>query len=216
MAYQRIFWLDDSPNFFDLIEDVARKEQLPLDLSALLRRTTFAFDLEMAVEVVSREQFYLYILDSDFPNRAPDKRRASLDAYLAKVRAGPVDYWKEYPRDKDHEGNINGNGFIFYEQQHAHFSSNAKILMHSMSLAAPVLAYIFDLPIYAKNDNSEEVAKRVQRDFSEWRFARVPGAWERFVQKNGRDVQKMSVHPRADLTSYEYGGRKELIERYLL
>lgn len=216
MVYQQIFWLDDSPNFFDRMEDVAREERLPLDLSALLRRTTFAFDLEMAVDVVLREQFDLYILDGDFPNRASDKRRASLDAYLAKVRAGPVDYWKEYPRDGDHEGNINGNGFIFYEQQHAHFPSNAKILMHSMSLAAPVLAYIFDLPIYAKNDEPEEIARQLQRDYSEWRFDHILNAWERFVQKNGGDVQKLPIRPQADLSNYEYGGRKELIERYLL
>ncbi len=228
MVYQRIFWLDDSPNFFDRMEAVARQHSLPLDISALLRRATFAFDLEMAVEIVQREQFDLYILDADFPNRMPDERRSSLDAYLAKVRAGAVDHWKEYPNAGDHGGtgdkkiykNVYSNGFIFYEQQRSRIPFEAKVLMHSMSLAAPVLAYIFDLPIYKKGEhagNGERgIPDTIQRDFSSWQFDHVPGAWDRFVQKNGGNVQKMSLHPQADLTSYEHGGRKELIERYLL
>ncbi len=217
MLYQRIFWLDDSPNFFDRMEDVAHDAALPLDISALLKRTTFSFDLEMAVDVVSHEQFDLYILDGDFPNRASDKRRASLDAYIAKVRSGPVNHRREYPKSGDHENNVNNNGFIFYEAQHTQFPPDAKVLMHSMSLAAPVLAYIFDLPIYAKNDKPEEVAECVQRDFLEWRFNKIPGAWQRFLNKNGvTDPCELPVRPQADLRNYEYGGRKELIERYLL
>ncbi len=70
MTYQHIFWLDDSPNFFDRMEAVAQQHALSFDLFSLLRRTTVVFDLEMAVEVVSREQFDLYILDADFPNRS--------------------------------------------------------------------------------------------------------------------------------------------------
>ncbi|MBI5001784.1 hypothetical protein HZC31_00195 [Candidatus Woesearchaeota archaeon] len=216
MTYQRIFWLDDSPNFFDRMENVALEAALPLDLSGLLRRTTFTFDLEMAVDVVSREQFDLYILDADFPNRMPDERRASLDAYLVKVCAGVVDHWKEYPSDGDHQGNVNNNGFIFYEQQRSHFAPEAKVLVHSMSDAAPVLAYLLDLPMYSKNTNLEGVRQELLGGFDRCEYPR----WlrDRFVQKVGGDIAQWYVNdcPAPDLQNYELGARKELIERYLL
>lgn len=212
IKYHHIFWLEDSPNFFDRMEEVARQEQLSLDIPGLVRRTTFAFDLEMAVEIVSRESFDLYILDADFPNRATDVRRERLNKYLEKVRSGSVNHLNDYPKSGDHENNVDNNGFIFYEQQRSHIPDYAKVLVHSMSGAAPVLAYIFELPIYAKNETPEEIARQLQRNYSEWRFEKVPSAWERFVQKNGGNVQNIPISPQPNLASYEYGGRKELIE----
>ena len=218
MSYQRIFWLDDSPNFFDRMEAVARSVEISLDLSAVIGRTTFAFDLEMAIEIVTKEQFNVYILDADFPNRAPDERRGALEAYMQKVRGGPVNHWNEYPRDGDHKGNVNNNGFLFYEQQRSHFAANGKVVVHSMSEAAPILAYLFDLPLYTKGNDMEEVRRNITHDFERWQFDRVPGAWERFLEKNGCSgkPQDLAHSPYADLSKYEYGGRKELIERYLL
>ncbi len=86
-----------------------------------------------------------------------------------------------------------------------------------MSGAAPVLAYLFDLPIYDKGGGLRPIPKAIAEDFERWQFDRVPGAWERFLAKNGvSSPNELRVRPRADLTSYEYGGRKELIGRYLL
>lgn len=219
MSIERIFWLDDSPNFFDRMEDVAQSANLPLDLPALIRRTTFAFDFEMGVAALE-EEFDLYILDGDFPNRVNDARRAGLEAYLEKVRAGPVNHWKEYPRNGDHEGNVHNNGFLFYQQQRPKIPSDKKVLVHSMSEPAQVLAYLFDLPIYVKGEpiaGMRTVPEQIKKDFREWYFERIPGAWERFLAKNGiQNSNELCVSPYADLTGYEYGARKELIERYLL
>ena len=105
-----------------------------------------------------------------------------------------------------------------YEQQRSNFAADAKVVVHSMSQAAPVLAYLFDLPIYAKGNDIEEVRRNITRDFERYQFDRVPGAWERFLEKNGcpGKPQNLPVSPQADITTYEHGGRKELIERYLL
>lgn len=215
MTYQRIFWLDDSPNFFDRMESVAQQAALPLDLSTVLRRTTFAFDLEMAIESVQREQFDLYILDCDFPNRASDERRAALDAYIAKVRSEIVDHWREYPRDGDHKDNVDNNGFIFFERHYNLIPLDAKVLVHSMSGAAPVLAYLFDLPIYGKNNDPAEVRRVLLTSFDRREYP--PWAHQRFIGKVG-DLGKWyeARCPAPTLDCYEYGGRRELIERYLL
>ena len=218
MSYQRIFWLDDSPNFFDRIEADAQNAKILLDLSAVVRRTIFAFDLEMAVEIVAREAFDLYILDGDFPNRAPDERREALKVYMQKVRAGSIDHWEQYPHDGDHKGNVNNNAFFLYEQQRSNFAADAKVVVHSMSQAAVVLAYLFDLPIYAKGNDVDEVRRNITHNFERWQFDHVPGAWERFLEKNGCQgrPQDLPHRPQADITTYEYGGRKDFIERYLL
>ncbi len=65
--------------------------------------------------------------------------------------------------------------------------------MHSMSGAAPVLAYIYDLPLYAKTEREDDVAQlpeRIKKDFREMQFDRPPGAYERFVAKMGGNIQK--------------------------
>ncbi|MBI5073295.1 hypothetical protein HZA99_05755 [Candidatus Woesearchaeota archaeon] len=151
------------------------------------------------------------------------KLRLGLEEYLAKVCEGPVDHEREYPNhETDHKGNVTNNGFIFYEQQIFRIPPDKKVMIHSMSYAAPVLAYIFDLPMYRKGpqDGSGEISipEAITRDFREWRFERVPGAWKRFLEKNGcpGKPQDLPVDAIADLRAYEYGGRKELIERYLL
>ncbi|PIN79715.1 hypothetical protein COV16_02820 [Candidatus Woesearchaeota archaeon CG10_big_fil_rev_8_21_14_0_10_34_8] len=212
--YRRIFWLDDSPNFFDRMEVVAKRELLSFDLTALANRTRFAFDLEMAIQIVKQDQFDLYILDGDFPDRMPDERRAALEAYIAKVRTGLVDHFNDYPRKEDHEDNVYNNGFIFYGG--VQFPEDAKVVVHSMSLAAPVLAYIFGLPIYTKNDRPEEAAEQLKKDFAAWRFDRVSGAWERFIAMNGGNIDKIPLSPVADLSFYEHGGRTEFIKHYIL
>lgn len=215
--YNRIFWLDDSPNFFDRMISTAQDAQLVFDLSAVARKTTFAFDFEMGREIVEREQFDLYILDADFPHRMADARRAALDEYLNKVRTGPINHWKEYNWKGDHQRNVNNNGLIFYEQLHQHIPSDKKVVVHSMSLNVPILAYLFDLPMYQKHSQPvDDIKQNITQHFINLRFDHIPGAWDRFVQKIGGDIQKAWSIAAPDLSIYECGGRKELIERYLL
>lgn len=225
MTYQRIFWLDDRPDFFDSLEYLTKEAGLSLDLSALVRRTTFAFDFEMGREILERKQFDLHILDGDFPNQAPDGRRAALAAYLAKVRDGPVNYWEEYPNYKNREEDIPNNFVPFYRTCLSRLSADKKVLVFSSSNEAPVLAYLFDIPIYAKNQDGEKVPlelvrKFAARDFSRpfSRFGVHEGVEEQFLQKIGGNIGRWYNDgcPAPNLKGYEYGGMKELIERYLL
>jgi hypothetical protein len=92
MTYERIFWLDSYPAFFDRLERTELEEDQSLDIGALVRRTRFAFDLEMARELVKAQEFDLYVLNCNPPNKMPDPRRAQLQVYLGKIAEGSADY----------------------------------------------------------------------------------------------------------------------------
>ncbi|MDO8510941.1 MAG: hypothetical protein Q7S55_02135, partial [Nanoarchaeota archaeon] len=65
MRYQKIFWLEDTP---DILGDVLRIcAGHNVDRASLFSRTSFAPDYQTGANMVQNRDFDLHILDGDFP-----------------------------------------------------------------------------------------------------------------------------------------------------
>ncbi len=214
MTYNKIFWLEDNPNFFfDVIAWRAKQMQRPLDIAQLLSRITLAYDFDTGKMVVKRERFDLYILDADFPNKINEGKRAKLEEYFAKVRRKEQ---PAYPWETDFkDGQVPNNFAPFYLNN---LDPGKKMIVYSMSLDAWLTAFVLDIPIYAKRSTTEEeIRKEIEKSWGGHGGVRydpaVPEIFERYKQKGGGPASRSPVGDM--LASYECGGVDAFIERYL-
>lgn len=189
-TFERIFWLDDTPFFFEELSEEARETGSSLPLEDLLGRCTFAFDLETGVKTVSEQEFDLYILDGDFPDELPPFQRTRVDEYLDALRNGRP--FRVNPKD---ETMVRGksNNFI---RMRKHLKNKEKpVVVFSASDqgrdAASCYACWYNLPFYTKRDTA----------LSTLLFA---------VNLHRESYQGLTTE------GWEFGGKKELVDRYLV
>jgi hypothetical protein len=159
-----------------------------LNIKNLLKRVTFAYDYEMGKDIIGKEDFDLCILDGDFPLKLDEKRRKYIDDFLV---ATPLEGYKFKWAD-NYEDNMEYNHFLkFYKEC---LSPKQKVVVYSMSKEACYHAFKIGLPFYFKREKAEEVPKNLK-----------------IFRHNSLDV----TDP-VKISNWEYGGPKELVERYLI
>jgi hypothetical protein len=193
IKYERIFWLEDNPEFLGYFQGIADSQHIPIDLVNLLNRTTFAYDHEMGREIILREHpFDLYVLDADIPRSLSILRRELLSDFIEKIKeqqsaqlpfieAGPgqsyfIDFWEELLKDR---------------------TGQAKVVVFSANLDAQVDAYQRELPFYSKR-------------FTGWNERAGIINW---VGKRQRFC-KRPITPE-DLAAWECGGIIDLLKNHL-
>jgi len=196
--YDRIFWLDDNPNFLEWIQILGTELDPSFSIAELLRRITWAYDFETGARIVKERKFDLYILDGDFPRVLFPGRKGHIDCYIKAAKNG------NFPDFRFHDGNHDPEHkpwemySLFYEQC---LTPEQRVILFSLSDAAPILpigrsAFSRGLPFYTKREKRGEThVRRVIENAS------------------GRMIDKVSPE---QLASYECGGKADLIERYLL
>jgi hypothetical protein len=185
----KIFWLEDNPNFLPFMEKLCP----PLDFQDLLSRTTFAPDFNTGRQIVTANTFDLYLLDGDFPTELTSERKAEVEEFLKKVRTSTARTTDlKFDDGKNYSTNDTWNNFIpFYQKC---LSPDKKVVIYSSSLDAAVHALRLNLPFYPKSDRPDTVLKYIR--------STAP--------------LHMDVVSSRKLDQWEIGTTPELINEYLL
>jgi hypothetical protein len=151
MTSDRIFWLEDNPNFFGDLPRLAERRGKTLDLPALLSNVTLAHDYAAGQAAVEASAFDLYILDADFRDRLSPGRHAEVEEFFRDAVAG-TRKWHDFHFDGDftgerHPGGVVGNNFARFYQT---CIPGKRAVVLSNSLDAIYHARKLDLPFYTK------------------------------------------------------------------
>ncbi|MEK6809312.1 MAG: hypothetical protein AABY40_01430 [Nanoarchaeota archaeon] len=206
MKYQKIFWLEDTP---DILGDVLRIcAEHGVDKDSLFSRITFAPDYESGAEIVKAQEFDLYLLDADFPETTDEGWKKRYWEFMQNIslKTEHGDFL-QYFEDKNESrygpgyiGPSNNNFSRFFDQ---FLRDQNKTAVYSISSIAPTVAFHYGLPFYSKALDKEDIEKVVARNIGDERFL------SRFIPAH--IVPKIQ-----DLEQWEYGSRFEFVERYLL
>ncbi len=190
-TFEKIFWLDDTPFFLEKLSEIAREGGRSLPLEDLLARCTFALDFETGVRIVSDQEFDLYILDGDFPDKLPPSQQERVTEFLGALRKGQP-FRVDYEAENCGVGS-KGNNFVRFYKRHVRKDKPVVVFSASDqgSDAASIFACWDKLPFYTKRDT----------DLSVLFFA---------VNLFGRSYSGLTTE------GWEFGGKKELVERYLI
>ncbi|MEK6825668.1 MAG: hypothetical protein AABY00_02695 [Nanoarchaeota archaeon] len=145
--YSRIFWLEDNPDFMHWL--CSTRHTPNADIDNLLSRVTFAFDFEMGRDILSREQFDLYILDGDFPDNSPLYRRDYLQRYLREQCMESM--------QEGIKGHIVWSNFIKFSKEC--LVGRQPLVIYSLSERAAVGAYVRQLPFFYKTSDTDGAEK---------------------------------------------------------
>lgn len=202
-AYQRIFWLEDNPEFFCHLRHHARSTGQSFHLENLLSRITLAYDFQEGQHRVRTAPFDLYILDADFPDVLLSERRAYLDDYMRRLHSRGIDTTETCVYD---DGNANEtmrwNNFVsFYHdplcglggrtlthlwKRLPRLQFGAKVVIFSASTDAPQRAYDLGLPFYAKGleHTKESVLAMAGADhYTSWEHGTIHDFADRYLLK---------------------------------
>ena len=145
--YPRIFWLEDNPDFMHWLCNTAYTPHA--DMDNLFSRVTFAFDFEMGLDILSRGQFDLHILDGDFPDDSPPARRSYLQKYLQEQSMNPIRIGVK--------GEIVNSNFIRFSKEC--LVGRQPLLIYSLSERAAVGACARQLPFFHKTSDADGARK---------------------------------------------------------
>ena len=199
--YNKIFWLDDRPDFLELFfrETSLKREEL-------FARVTWAYDFEDGAKKVQGD-YDLYILDGDFPDSTSLAEKKMIDDCLEKIRTNE---WSD--RLLGLENPVANNFARFYTE---FLTGKNNVVVLSMSTFAPLVAFPLGLPFYCKGGLNPEETKDdeklwrehinkvgVPHDYLEKKIA------EFFIDRKPVDL--------SCLEAYECGAAIHFIQKYLL
>jgi hypothetical protein len=241
MTHQKIFWLDDNPNFLERVLRVARQHGTTQE--SLFPRITFAFDRTMADEILATQSFDLYILDGDFPDRLPDHHRQALDAIVQKSTPFSESRYYDHMEqagvaDVYSEATVVWCNFVRVYYQHLAAQAPV-VVLSSAGTPARLRAFHAGLPFYGKNGLDvkrfqEEVRRATEHeetaDASEfnnpenqrlsWQFlmAKLREQGKAYIRHQIKDGQPICILTRAltSLDSYECGELPAFVTKYLV
>ncbi|MBI4140617.1 hypothetical protein HY485_02150 [Candidatus Woesearchaeota archaeon] len=206
--YNKIFWLEDMPDFLEVY--FHETEQTGLKRDALLSRVTFAHDFEEGKLKVNGS-YDLYILDADFPDVCEPIHRQKTEEYIDAIRNNKLESGKLLQCMDDTETN---NFARFYRQFLA--EKKSKVVVLSMSSLAPIVAFALNLPFYCKGGLDENECKA---DSKFWR-----GHIKREIEIEDAEMDRICAKVHVDrkslelklLENYECGSGIHFIQKYLL
>lgn len=198
-TFERIFWLDDFVDDAGYGIDWLAVVPPSVRLSDLVEKLTFAFDLEMAKELIAKQYFDLYILDGDFPDRLSPARIKMLEDYVSALRGSrnpgkeALPLWKESDLSviEGAGSQIVGCNFRHLYRDHLK-EKGALVVVYSRSENAAGVACSLSLPFYTKTNNGID-----------WIKAQAL-AWSR---RAGKDL---------NIKDWECGTTRDLSECYLV
>lgn len=200
MKYERIFWLEDTPDILGDILCICARHQV--DKDSLFPRITFAPDYETGAEIVHGENFDLYILDADFPEATSQEWKEYYWNFMSQVSKDTKHF---HFKDKYGEGNFgrSANNFSCFFAEFLQ-RKPGKTIVYSISTMAPLVAFHLGLPFYSKALDKDMIKDNVTRNLND----------EYILEKY---VLPLVVPKNIDfLEQWECGSRYELVERYLL
>lgn len=208
MRYNKIFWLEDMPDF---LEQYLR-DSVCADLKRddLLARITWAHDFEEGARIIYSSNFDLYLLDADFPDACEPKHRKNAEACLELIQSNK---WGEGKIKRYQDDSVTNNFVKFYQQFLA--QSKNKVVVHSMSTLAPIFAFALGLPFYCKGGLNEGECKN---DEALWRKhikleAELEDAGlDAIFESIKIDRKKLDLE---SLKNYECGAAVHFIKKYL-
>lgn len=152
MKYPRIFWLEDNPSFLQYLET---------DMSSLLSRVTWAHSFEQGGKVISQQDFDLYILDGDFPDRIPEDRERYIRDFICAMNEKRRSSFS-FNDGQKYGGKLWNNFIRFYG---ALLDETKSVVVCSMSFDAAMRAFEKGLPYYSKSisDDKNETTCRIRK-----------------------------------------------------
>jgi len=176
---QKIFWLEDNPDF--AINCLPNEFKTPQKLADLAQKTIFSYDYKEAKGIVFAKSFDLYILDADFPDVIKPRRRSRNDLYLDALKKGKDIYITPLLLDDQVYDNFVG----FYTEC---LSPVMDVVVFSSSEPAAERAFSLKLPFYSKRHSRDDIESFIkksktidpdQRNLADWEF----GDAEDFARK---------------------------------
>jgi len=189
--FEKIFWLEDNPDFLQCFSELALSYGLKLNTQDLLSRTEFAFSFNHGKDIIEKgTQFDLHILDADFPNDVLPRRAREIQRFLEETKKGSGGRL-EFVSDRQIYDN-----FIRF---HREFLKEKRTIVYSMSYGAIGPAFKLGLPFYNKSSFELGEGEKIIKEYllsSKGQFA------------EGLDKEAVA--------KWEVGGTPELIQRYLV
>lgn len=195
MKYNNIFWLEDHPD--DLI-GIDQTENV--SLTEVLHSTTMAHDYVTGREIVSEEDFDLYVLDGDFPYQIAEQHMEKVAECMELMKNGK---FKDVEKIKEITQGANNMFAEFYLNNKDDI--NGDVVVFSRSQLVPHLASRMGLPCYSKQSFSEDVIRR------------------RVMTAEGRSMfeirialpESISARIPSDIDRWECGNVRDFVARYL-
>ncbi len=203
MQYQRIFWLDDNPNF--LVEILKQCSEKGYDRDSLLSRITMSYDYETGERIIQGDLFDLYILDGDFPNLLSVERKAYVDDFIAKVTHQTKSHDFKF-LDGLSDGSVVACNFVNFYLNILR-NREAKTIILSLSSRASLYAFNLSLPFYGKYLRGREEIKKEVMSREYWQHEDIKRRFSSDI--NVHDLLR-------EVETWECGNMDELVERYLL
>ncbi len=203
MKFNRIFWLEDSPDILGDVLDIL--DSHGFDKDSLFSRTVFAPDYQSGAEIVQKEDFELYILDADFPEATSEAWKKHYWNFMQQVSIDTrhLDF-DRYFKDRLGEGYIgrSTNNFGPFFDQYLR-ERTGKTIIYSISTIAPAVAFHYGLPFYSKALEKDEIKGCVK---------------ESIDKKQIKKYIPPHLNPKTIdlLEEWECGSRFDLVQRYLL
>ncbi|GEM_PF-1952929 len=206
--YNKIFWLEDMPDFLERYFHKAK--HLKLKRADLFSRTTFAHDFEEGSKKING-QYDLYILDADFPTVCEPEHRQKTEKCLKMIQENKWEYRRILHCTDDTEV----NNFAKFYRQFLTENKN-KVVVLSMSSLAPIIAFALNLPFYCKGGLDEKECKndaKLWQDHIKRETEIKDDELERICAKFNVNRKSLDL---SGLEKYECGAGIDFIKKYLL
>ncbi len=208
MKYENILWIEDSPDILGEVLRICSQQGVSKD--SLFTRTVFAPDYHSGAELVRAQEFDLYVLDGDFPDKTSETWKSKYWDFMELVSTQTkflefVRYFKERNDDRWGEGYI-GHSTNNFSRFFSEFLSekSGKTVVYSVSTIAPTVAFHHGLPFYSKALDKELIEKVIAEniDYEPFLSLYIPS----HITPKSIDF----------LNQWEYGSRFDFVERYLI
>jgi len=203
--YKNIFWLEDYPDFFPrLIELAGKLKPGVLTPSGLLDRVDLALDLDEALRTTTRSNFDLCITDGDFPNYADQEHREEVIRKISGFRVLGVHFEIE-----NRSGEVAYNFVNFYNQLAFQRlgSPLPKVVVLSSNIGNSCLSFNLGLPFYAKGTITVQEIK----DY----VAGLNSSITPELKMRQRIPADMPIRAAPELVTWECGSLNDFIGKYL-
>lgn len=206
--YEKIFWLEDMPDFLERYFHKAAETELKRD--DLFSRVTWSHDFEEGSRKIN-DYFDLFILDADFPDVCKPMHRKNTESCLNLIKNNK---WGSGEILK-YVGDTKTNNFARFYRQFL-TKNKSRVVVLSMSSLAPIVAFALGLPFYCKGGLDE---KECQDDAKLWK-----DHIKRETELKDEELDKICAKVQVDrksldlslLEKYECGSGIDFIRNYLL